>query len=554
MSDTENTERKIRIFGSAAILRSRMAHPKHGAHNKRRVRLPIVSVLTIAMLLTTIGFVAGPSRSAPSATHRSGGTLIYARNQEPPTLNPIGCADNGCIGPIIQIFDQLVEVGYGRTPQPGLAKSWSRSKDGKRWLFNLREARFSNGARVTAADVVFSIKRFANPNVNKFYSGLGDSIKSVRAAGPTRVVINLKRTDGAFLDNLSSFVPSIIPKTYYEKVGDKAFGEKPIGSGAFQVKKFARGDRLELVRNPYYWKKGRPFLDGVTMLYVTDDNTRMLKVTSGEAQVGASVPYSQIDRIDRQSGISVKVEPYSAWDAIWLNVKKKPLDETKVRLALNYATPKQAILQTVLRGNATAANSLIGKVKYWSPRVKTYPYDLNQARQLLAGTSVPQGFSIGLLIPSGDVVVRQIAELTQQAWAKIGVKAKIQQADLGTAFDRWFKGSEMSATFATNSLSSDTLSDDNLGVVFYYSKGGANAFGTGWSNPEVDRLFLKASGSLSEAVRKAAYARIQAISMAEPPAVPLFFTESRTALSDKVKGYRTTLTGWQRLEEVSLSG
>lgn len=521
------------------------------------VGIVVLAAIIIGVVVATTGgddsdssADAGTDAAAPGEATR-GGTLVYARNQEPPTLNPIGCSDNGCIYTIVQIFDQLVEVGPDGI-QPGLAESWTTSDDGKTWTFNLREASFSDGTPVTSDDVVFSLRRFADPKINQFYSGLGSSIKSVRAQGPRTVVVELEQVDGAFLDNLSSFVPSIIPKAYYERVGDEAFGNKPVGSGPFQVKSFKRGDRVELVRNPNYWKPGQPYLDGVTQLYIADDNTRMLKVTSGEAQAAANVPYSQVERIDAEDGVNVKVETYSAWDAIWFNTDKKPFDEANVRLALNYATPRQAILDTVLFGNGELANSIIGKVKYWDSAVEGFPYDLDRARELLADSSVPDGFTMNLLIPSGDVVERQSAEIIQQSWAEIGVKVNIRQADVGTAFERWFNGSEDAATFPTNALSSDAPSDDNLAVVFYYSKGGADAFATGWSDPEVDRLYLEATGTADEETRKANYSEIQSIAMEEPPAVPLFFSPGRTALSDDVQGFTTNITGWPNLEDVYL--
>ncbi|MEZ4515960.1 MAG: ABC transporter substrate-binding protein [Chloroflexota bacterium] len=188
-----------------------------------------------------------------------GGTVVMARDSEPLTLNPIGASDNGSIFMIVQIFDTLVETQDAPIPQPALAESWTVSDDSMTWTFNLREGvQFSNGDPVTCEDVQFSIDRFADPEINVSYGGFGSSIESTECVDESTFVIQLNRVEGAFLDYLSTFIPSVIPKAVYEEMGDEAFGEMPIGSGPYMVKEWERGQRLVLERNPYYWKEGSP--------------------------------------------------------------------------------------------------------------------------------------------------------------------------------------------------------------------------------------------------------------------------------------------------------
>jgi peptide/nickel transport system substrate-binding protein len=99
-----------------------------------------------------LGAVIAAPAAAQSPAPVSGGILRFARNQEPTTLNPIGCYDNGCIWALTQIFDQLVDVSADGLV-PGLAESWTSSDDGLVWTFKLREAKFSNGDPVTALSV-----------------------------------------------------------------------------------------------------------------------------------------------------------------------------------------------------------------------------------------------------------------------------------------------------------------------------------------------------------------------------------------------------------------
>ena len=135
------------------------------------------------------------------------------------------------------------------------------------------------------------------------------------------------------------------------KLGDKAFAQKPVGSGPFIVDKRVRGQYLKMSRNPKYRRPGKPYLDGVEFDYITNDNTRILKLQSGEVDVAESIPFSQVDSLNKGS-TRVEIAPLASIDGIWLNNTHKPFDEKLVRQALNYATDKSAINRVVYFGHA----------------------------------------------------------------------------------------------------------------------------------------------------------------------------------------------------------
>jgi peptide/nickel transport system substrate-binding protein len=499
---------------------------------------------TLALSLLTCGAVLAQSPV-------KGGSLVMARDSEPLTLNPIGASDNGSIFAIVQVFDTLVETQDAPTPQPAVAKSWTVSDDSLTWTFALREGvKFSNGDLMTCDDVKFSLDRFADPKVNTSYGGFGSAIKQTSCVDPATFVIQLSRVEGAFLDYMSTFIPSIVPKKVYEAMGDQAFGEKPVGSGPFMVEEWVRGERLVLARNPHYWKSGQPYLDRITIEFVPDENTRMLRLESGEAQIATEVPYSQIQRVDGLDGVHVQIEDVMAWDAIWFNSRKAPFNDANVVRALNYATPKQAMLDALMYGAGEVANHMIARVKYWDPNIKPYPYDLELAKQSLAKSSVPGGFEFSCLIVAGDQFELQQAQILQSEWAKIGVKLNIDAVDTGTIWTRWGSGDESCFTFTGAGLSSDALSDDNLAVVFFNFNGGIESFWTGFNNPKAIELVTKAGGTIDEGVRTATFHELQQLVMDEFPAVPLFFVKARTAVADNVKGFKTLPVKWWNLEDV----
>jgi peptide/nickel transport system substrate-binding protein len=525
----------------------------------RATRVAIVAALFIVPTSLAAcgggGSSGGAANGVGSATPVRGGTLTFDRFQDADVgLNPINAPSNGSIFTIQQIFDQLVEV-QGDHLTPGLAKSWNHSANGRVWTFHLRNAEFSNGDPVTAGDVKFSLDQFANPKINVVYPAQGASIQKVDVVNDHTVKVRLNTVDGAFLYDIAMFAAAILPKHVVEQEGQKGFGEHPIGSGPFEVASYKRGVATILKRNPHYWRPGQPYLDEVDFDFVPNANTRVLELRSGQADVADAIPYNQITSLQGSSNVSVEIAKSLKWDAIWFDTRKAPLNEVKVRQALNYATPKDQILKTVLFGAGQVANSMIPPVKYWDKSVPPYPYDLKKAKQLLKQSSVPHGFNLSLVIPAGDQVEAQEAEIIKSTWAKIGVNVTLVPRDFATMFGDWLggKGGADAATFPGDALSSDTLSDDELSTLIYDPSAGLFSLGTYYKDPRILRLIADAKGTLDENRRAKDFAEIQRIGLKGAEAVPLFFTKTVAAYGDNVMNFQTYPIGWWPLREVWLS-
>jgi peptide/nickel transport system substrate-binding protein len=479
-----------------------------------------------------------------------GGVLKMARNEEAQSFDPIVPGDNGSIYSIQQIFDQLTRLNHDSTfIAPGLAQSWNVSADRKTYTFHLRDAHFSNGAPVTADDVVFSLGRTFDPKLC-FYSFLFAAVKSVKKLNSKTVQIKLSEPNTPFLESLSVFAAAIVPKAVVTK-DPKGFAQHPIGSGPFALKKFAKGQFTHLVRNPHYWQKGKPYLNEVMMFYVPDDNTRILKLQAGEVDVATLIPYSQIQGVDRGK-THVQIEPLFRWDGIWLNHAKKPLGDKKVRQALNYATDKKALVDRVLFGKAQVANHMMPKHRYWKSSIKPYPYDIGRAKKLIAASSVPKGFSANVVVPTGDTIVSQVAQVIKQSWAQIGVNVTIQNLDAGTAATNWVNGD---FTIGTNwYVTSDvTAPDEPAGIEFDYgAPGGFHSAFANYKSAKASQLIHEAARSHDEKVRARLFGQLQQVVMDDAYGVALFFSPARTGMRNNVKNFRTLRTGWWRLEEAWL--
>ncbi|HKG04049.1 MAG TPA: ABC transporter substrate-binding protein [Conexibacter sp.] len=495
---------------------------------------------------------AASGKAVDTAPASTGGTLRLARSLEPVTLNPFTCAcENGSWQTMVQLFDTLVEFMPGTSdPVPGLAESWKVSSDKKTFTFHLRDASFSDGSPVTAADVKYALDRVNNPK-HPYYVLYG-MMKSVTTPDARTVVVRLREPTIGFLWYVGHPAASIVPKAAIERMGDEAFGRRPIGSGAFTLKRWVKGQVVELARNPHYWRKGQPYLDSVEMLYTPNDNTRTLDLLSGNVDAVDAVAFSQVDQVDHSGDARVLFQLSSGMYNVWFNERYASLAETGVRQALNYATPLEQIRRVVFGDRADVANSSLPKLKDWSEGVEPYTYDLDKARALMARSSMPDGFDLTIDFASGDETSKQVAQILQDEWSKIGVNVKLRQYDFGTLYTRVGRFDYEAFMLPPDVYTSDLPILDQFAQFLFNDPDVLHNAWTWYDNEEAARLTEQAVHASDEAEQTRLYGELQQVTLDDPPSVPLVFPPFRAAARSDVKGFQYVQTGWWRLEQVSL--
>lgn len=490
----------------------------------------------------------------PSGEVKRGGELTMARLEEPLSLDPILITDNGSIYLQEQIFETLVvpdETGAGLAP--GLAESWDASDDGLTYTFHLRDAKFSNGDPVTAGDVVFSLQRAADPDVSQ-YAFAYQAIDTIEAQDEKTVVVKLAQPYAPLLSAISLFTGLTVPEDIY-RADPEGFGNNPIGSGPFMVEEYTRGDRVVLTPNPYYWKLGvdcqpLPYLDKITVLYIPEANSRVLGLRNGDFDVIDNVPFSEASSLESENDLTLEVAPIYKLDYLYINHSKAPFDDKNFNLALNYATDRQAILDTVFFGYGELPNDYMPKMNFWDPDVPLIPFDQAKAEELLAQTNY-DGRTIEILVGSGDAPRKQIATILQQNWAAIGINSEIVELDVGTAWDRTVAGDyDVNVSYIT----SDINDDDELATFQgdYWAAGDTQAFFSRYQNQDVSDLLKKARESLDPEERAQFYSQIQETAYWDGYSVPFNFTPAVTSSWNHVKDFHTLTTGWWWLETVWL--
>lgn len=493
-----------------------------------------------------------PSMSATTGASGGGGILSVATNQAPNSLIPGRASDNGSIWVTCLIFDRLITFTPGSDlPQPSLASSWKQSDDGLSYTFKIRKATFSNGDPVTVEDVKYSLDRFRDPETDPDYSFAAASYKAVTIVDEETIRIDLQRVDATALYGVGYVAAGIVPMKLLKQMGEDAFGKNPVGAGPFRVEDFKPGQALSLGQNEHYWRDGVPTVGSVEFTYAPNDTTRMLSVQSGQNQIGLAVPYAQATQVDGSDGTNVQRDDLLSIWSVWLNHTFGPLADRSVRQALNYATPKEEIIQNTLRGFGQVANSNAPNVQFTDPAIAPYSYDVAKAKELLAAAG---GFELPLSIPGGDEICLQTAQILQAAWAEIGVTVKISQFDSGTLWSKWYAGTAPAFLTPTAGWTLDLPIPDGFAMAVYdFWDGGTSSYYTNYQSREAAALARELNGSVDSVVRQEKWRALQQLTLDDAVNVPIAFVPSVTALRDNVEGFHALNIGGWHMEDVSLT-
>jgi peptide/nickel transport system substrate-binding protein len=519
---------------------------------ERRWSTVFTRTLCAALLLVACGVSA-----LTPAIAQSPSVLRMARNQEPGVFIPWLIDDNTALFTMANVYDGLLRVTKdGANVEPALATSWETSADGLTWTFHLRDGvMFSDGTPLTSDDVKVSLD-LARGGTRTVWKDNYKAIKEVQAPDPMTVNIVLDQPHAPLLSELAMF-PAWIMKADMalateQPSWDDANNWASRGTGAYYTESWKKGDPVVLKRNPYYWKTP-PSIDEVDIEFVPDDNTRILKLQGGEDDVVDFVPFSQIDALNQQPGIRAQLFPIQQTTFAILNVTKPPLNDTNVRQALNYATDKEAIIKSVFFGQAQVMNAPIPLGTYVDKESPGYPFDLAKAQSLMAASSVPNGFTLPLIVPNNNQDRINTAIILKDEWAKIGVNVDIQQLDPASWRAAYHGEGNFMATLTawTNDM------NDPTEIVNYAMRGGPDsgsfAYWTRYNNPELSAKITAADLEQDPVKREAQYVDIQRTYLRDAPLVFIANLGATAAWRSNVSGFLIDGLSYYRFEDVTLN-
>jgi dipeptide transport system substrate-binding protein len=385
-------------------------------------------------------------------------TLVYCSEGSPENFYP-GVNTTGTSFDVTeQIYDNLVQFEHGGTKVvPGLAESWTVSKDGLEYIFKLRKGvkwqsnkSFTPSRDFNADDVLFMFERqwietdpyYKVTSSNHAYfgdMGMPKLLKAVEKVDEHTVKITLNAPEAPFLANLAMQFAGIQSKEYAIAMLKAGMPEKidqdPLGTGPYQVVQYQKDALIRFKSNPTYWA-GKAKIDNLIFAITPDASVRWAKLQKGECHV---MPYpnpADLDAMRKDSKVTVLEQPGLNIGYLAYNTTKKPFDDVRVRKAINMAIDKKAIISAVYLSTGVAATNPIPPGQWsYNKALKDDAFNPAEAKKLLASAGYPNGFSTDLwAMPVQrpyNPNAKRIAELMQADLAKVGVTAEIKSFEWG---------------------------------------------------------------------------------------------------------------------------
>jgi peptide/nickel transport system substrate-binding protein len=441
------------------------------------------------------------------------------------------------------IFDALVKKDEHYELQPWLAKSWEQS-DPLTWVFHLRDGvRFHDGRPLEAEDVAYTIRSLIDGSLVTAKGGGFSAVDKVEAKDRSTVEVHMKRPDAGLLFNVSDGLFGVVPRG-----SGRNFGLHPVGSGPFRFVSAVQDKEVIVVRNHEYWA-GTPVapvgardIERVRFEVVPDAITSALELKKGSADLASNVV--TLDMVHALESVpNLKVESGTGSPVVYVtfNVTDPLLKDKRVRQAIACAIDRQAIVDSIWRGQARLADSLLPK-GHWAvatdAELAQYPHDVAQAQRLLEEAGFPaskDGVRLRLTMKtSTDETTRLMVTVLQQQLRAAGIRLEIRSSEFGTFYADVTKGAfQMYALRWIGSNEDPDIFRYAYASTSFPPRGGNRGR---YSNARVDGLLKEAVASSDRAARRGAYVEVQKILAEELPGIPLWYPNNEVIHTRRIEG------------------
>lgn len=515
-----------------------------------------IAVASVALLAACAQNSSSHNAPAGRNTWTIPGTLRIGNSDEPDSLNPLYAHTDAADQVFGLLYASLLRYDDNGNYIPDLATevpslaNGGISKDNLTITVHLRKnAKWSDGAPLTANDWMFTYSAVNNKN-NNVKTTLGwDDMASARAPDPYTIVIHLKKPDASILGNLAfggaAYPP--LPAHLLARLPDlnrAEFNSRPISSGPFVLARWSHGSQLTFVPNRYYFR-GIPKLREIRWKVVPDVNTLFNQLQTHEIDVEMGVNENDIARLAGMRGYTIEKKLIANWRHMGINMSRPALEDVRVRLALAEGVDWKRINDTVYHGDNALASTDVYPALWAAPSIPRYPYDVANAKKLLASagwTPGPSGIlekggvPLSLSISTGtNKQENQQAEVQIQSDLKaVGVDIAIHNYPVSLLFDR--QGPLYTGKYDLEwSVNTNGPDPDNacLWATNCIPPHGSN---TSWlSDPQVDRLAREATVTFDRNKRKALYQQEEERIHALVPAVFFYWENEYNAINSDAK-------------------
>ncbi len=465
----------------------------------------------------------------------------------------------------INSFNRLVETEANEDGslriEPSLAESYEVSPDGRKYTFHLRKGvKFSNGQPLTSADVLYSFKRLlthpkscnrdiADPilGADRLSAGETDELEGFVIHNERDFTITLEQPFEAFLACLSMPGASILSAKVLEEVGDR-FGVDPaatIGTGSFIWKSWDPVEGLVLTSNPDCWE-GPPRASGLYLRFVSDPEECRSMFENGELDI------LDLDEVGSYAEFFIHGDIYQ--DRLYevprigtvyiaLNENVEPLDDVRIRKALQLALDRQTLLDAIYSGCGTVENGLYPHGLYgFNPNLPAIPFSVEQAKALLSEAGYPNGFDLQFGVNSAsNQWEMELVNLIVSMWADAGIRATVSLLPESEFMD--LRKSGRLACY-TAMWTADYDDPDTFAYTFFGNKENTTFRSLNYKREDVLERVRKARTIIDPKARIAEYRDLERIIVQEDAAwIPLFSRQRIYVLSQRAKGVQASWNG-----------
>jgi peptide/nickel transport system substrate-binding protein/oligopeptide transport system substrate-binding protein len=433
---------------------------------------------------------------------------------------------------------------------PGLASTWTVSRDGLTYAFHLRPGvRFHDGTPVTAADVVFTFRRLLSPRMQgrnvacsylsvlegaeEYMAGTRDDLPGIEALDRHTVRIRLTQPYLSFLEVLAMDGLNIVPRRVVERVGDEVFGQHPVGAGPFRHSSTdAAGLRLE-ANEDYYL--GRPYLDRVDILFTGSPEgvSRAARFYRGELDV-IDVPSDHLERMSRDPEVNVYRYQELSLAFLGLACSHPSVRNVRVRQAIALAIDRQALVADSPATRREALGILPPGLPGYSPQPKAFPHDPERAVRLLEEAGHPHGVGlppVELYTTAPSEAATRLLDHLRDDLAEVGIVLQVQAVSWKELSQRI--ESHQAPAFLLAWVA-DLADPDAFLRSLFEAGGAANYFDL--RDPEVERLLAIGARETNPARRAEIYRRLEGHILDLAPMVPLFHSMGLIAMKREIRG------------------
>ena len=430
------------------------------------------------------------------------------------------------------VFDGLTHLTREGELKPWLATSWQQ-EDLLTWRFDLRrDVMFSNGEPFDARAVAVAFGFLLSPAaVTVGAAREAEIIERVEARDPYTIFFITKRPSPILPRRL---VATRFPATdHWQTLGPDRFANNPVGTGPFQVEDWTAG-RIELTAFRESWRP--PKVDRVSLLRLSEQASRVQALQSGAADIAVSLSADDRDAVALTGGTLIESRAAGIAGITFLTVREGPLQNTKVRQALNYAVDKQVIVDRLMGGATVVAGQPVTQETLgYDPSIKPYPYDPARAKALLAEAGYADGFPMVIEVTSG-AGVNSDAYYTKVAadLRAVGIEAKLKTISTQLLVQRVYSGEWDGDAFAMSMDTMPTL--DALGPFRLHSCLWTEPW---YCDPDDTPLIRAAESEMDPKKRLSMVRDLLRRYHEDPPAIYMFQMVGFTGIAPHVRNFKS---------------